>query len=240
MNNPEQMTNSSESVPLRGSLRDRVLAWLAENVPPARVRHILGVEQMAGELARHHNLDEAKARTAGLMHDLAKYYNGDRLLEIASTEGIEIDPVCEVNPHLLHADASAIVARDEFSIEDREILHAIANHTLGNPHMSGLSCVVFVADALEPSRGNTPELEALRQTSHDDLYKSVWQVSDYTLRHLVDRRYLIHPRAILTRNWALVQWNAKKILRKKHLGEHLAKASLGSSCMLGDRTEIHP
>ncbi|MDY6783390.1 MAG: bis(5'-nucleosyl)-tetraphosphatase (symmetrical) YqeK [Cyanobacteriota bacterium] len=197
-------------------LRDRVLAWLAENVPPSRVRHILGVEQLACELARHHNLDENKAQTAGLMHDLAKYYKRDRLLEMARADGIEIDPVCEANPHLLQADVSAIVARDEFGIKDEEILQAIANHTLGQPHMSPLSCVVFVADALEPSRGETPELEAMRQTSQEDLYKSVWQTGDYTLRHLLDSRCLIHPRAILTRNWAIAQSNCKQNIKKNH------------------------
>jgi predicted HD superfamily hydrolase involved in NAD metabolism len=196
------------------SLRDRAIAWLVDNVPEARMRHILGVEQLAGELACHYGLDENKARTAGLMHDLAKYYQPARLLEMARAEGIEVDSVCAANPHLLHADASAIVARDQFAVEDEEILAAIANHTLGRPQMSELSCIVFVADALEPSRGDTTELEALRQGSWENLYKSVWQTSDYSLRSLVDRYRLIHPRTILTRNWALQQSKANKTLRK--------------------------
>lgn len=207
-------------------LRDRVIAWLADRVPESRIRHILGVEQLAGELAHHYSIDPNKARIAGLMHDLAKYFKPARLLEIARTEGIEIDGVCEANPHLLHADVSAVVARDEFGIEDEEILLAIANHTLGNPQMSELSCIVFVADALEPSRGNGPELQALRQASWENFYKSVWQTSDYSLRYLVDSRHLIHPRTILTRNWALEQSKANKTLRKKHFGEHLASPSL--------------
>ncbi len=32
-------------------MHDRVLAWLEEEVPPSRIRHILGVEAMAEELA---------------------------------------------------------------------------------------------------------------------------------------------------------------------------------------------
>ena len=42
-------------------MRDRVLAWLEENVPPSRIEHILGVEQMSLELARHYQLDGTKA-----------------------------------------------------------------------------------------------------------------------------------------------------------------------------------
>ena len=184
-------------------MRDQVLTWLADNVPASRLQHILGVEQMSIELAQHYHLDEEKAAQAGLMHDLAKYFKPNVLLQIARDAGIEVDTVCEATPHLLHADVSAIVAREEFGMQDESVLQAIALHTLGRPGMSLLSCVVFVADSLEPGRGNTPELEALRQVSRQDLYKAVWLTCDYSLRFLLASRCLIHPRTILTRNWAL-------------------------------------
>ncbi len=184
-------------------MRDQVLTWLADNVPASRLQHILGVEQMSIELAQHYHLDGEKAAQAGLMHDLAKYFKPNVLLQIARDAGIEVDPVCEATPHLLHADVSAIVAREEFGMQDESVLQAIALHTLGRPGMSLLSCVVFVADSLEPGRGNTPELEALRQVSRQDLYKAVWLTCDYSLRFLLASRCLLHPRTILTRNWAL-------------------------------------
>ncbi|UNU23869.1 bis(5'-nucleosyl)-tetraphosphatase (symmetrical) YqeK [Microcoleus vaginatus] len=183
--------------------REIVLAWLSERVPAARIKHILGVEQTAGDLARHYGLDEAKARSAGLLHDLAKYFKPQLLLQMARAEGLELDSVLEAHPHLLHADASAIVARDEFGVVDGEILDAIANHTLGRPNMSQLSCTVFIADSIEPSRGNTAQLEALREASLQNLYAAVWQSSDYSLKYLVETRCYIHPRTVLTRNWAL-------------------------------------
>lgn len=184
-------------------LRQRVLDWLADNVPPARIEHILGVEQMAIDLARHHNLDVEKAAQAGLMHDLAKYFKSHRLLEMARTEGLPLDPVDEINPHLLHADVGAIVARDRFGVTDLQILAAIANHTLGRPEMDDLSCVVFLADSLEPGRGDTPELNALRQASFENLHQAVWMNCDASFQFLIAARRLIHPRALLTRNWFL-------------------------------------
>ena len=184
-------------------MRDQVLAWLANNVPESRVNHILRVEQMALDLASHYNLDVEKAQSAGLMHDLAKYFKSQKLLEMARAEGLEIDPVSEATPHLLHADVSAIVARDIFGIKDEEVLQAIANHTLGRPGMSLLSCVVFLADSLEPGRGNTLELEALRLRSYQDLYQAVWLTCDYSLKFLLETHCLIHPRTIATRNWFL-------------------------------------
>jgi predicted HD superfamily hydrolase involved in NAD metabolism len=69
--------------------------------------------------------------------------------------------------------------------------------------MSDLSCIVFIADALEPNRGDTPELNALRQLSYQNLHKSVQQTCDYSLKYLLSSHCPIHPRTVLTRNWAL-------------------------------------
>lgn len=184
-------------------MRDRVVAWLADNVPDSRLQHILRVEQMSHELAGYHNLDVQKAAQAGLMHDLAKYFKPQLLLEMARSEGLELDPVDEANPHLLHAEVGAIVAKNQFGVRDEEILQAIQNHTLGRPGMSLLSCTVFLADSLEPGRGNAPELESLRQESRQNLYKAVWGTCDYSLKYLIETHRLIHPRTIQTRNGAM-------------------------------------
>ncbi|MEG3439282.1 bis(5'-nucleosyl)-tetraphosphatase (symmetrical) YqeK [Pannus brasiliensis CCIBt3594] len=184
-------------------MRERAIAWLRENVNEHRLQHILGVESTSVELARHHDLDPVKAGQAGLLHDLAKFFKPKKLLAMAESAGIEIDEICAEHPHLLHADVSAVVAREEFGITDEEILDAIRNHTLGRPGMSALSCVVFVADALEPGRGDTPELNALRQLGFQDLYKCVQQTSDHSLKYLLNSACPIHPRTVLTRNWAL-------------------------------------
>lgn len=185
------------------SLRQRVLQWLSQQVSQRRLDHILRVEQMSLDLASRHGLNVNKAAIAGLMHDLAKNFPPHRLLHMARTQGLDIDIVLENNPHLLHADVGAIVAREEFGIEDEEILSAIANHTLGSPRMSPLSCVVFLADSLEPGRGDTSELNELRREAKIDLYRGVWRTADATISYLIDRHLPIHPRAVLTRNWAL-------------------------------------
>lgn len=191
-------------------MRQKVLAWLTENVPSSRINHILRVEQMAVELAQHYQLDREKAATAGLMHDLAKYFPSKKLLQMAELAGLEIDEVMVASPHLLHADVSAIVARESFGIQDEEVLQAIANHTLGRPGMSPLSCIVFLADTLEPGRGDSAELQALRKTSFTNLERAVWLTCDYTFKFLLESPSLIHPRAIATRNWFLQKSKTKQ------------------------------
>lgn len=188
---------------LDGKLRNRVLTWLESQVPEARVRHVLGVEEMAIALARTHGASPYQAAIAAVMHDLAKYFKPQLLLSMAIEAGLPLDPVDEANPHLLHADVGAIVAHREFGVTDQDILAAIANHTLGQPGMSTLSCVVFLADTLEAGRGDTSELNQLRETSQQNLTKAVWMTCDYTFKHLLDTGRLIHPRALKTRNWFL-------------------------------------
>ncbi|MEM6614788.1 MAG: bis(5'-nucleosyl)-tetraphosphatase (symmetrical) YqeK [Cyanobacteria bacterium P01_C01_bin.72] len=190
-------------------MRDRVIAWLRQNVSNHRLQHILGVESTCITLARCHQLNEQQAAQAGLLHDLAKFFPPKKILKIATEANIPVDQICLDHPHLLHADIGAVVAQREFKIKDPEILTAIANHTLGAPQMSKLSCVVFIADVLEPNRGDNERLAAMRVVAQENLYKCVQQTSDYSLEYLLSKRKIIHPRTVLTRNWALAQVQAK-------------------------------
>lgn len=183
--------------------RQSILEWLSEHVPTSRLEHILRVETFSEALAQHHGVNPEAAAQAGLMHDLAKFFKPKKLLKMARNEGITIDDVFEANPHLLHADVSAIVARETFGVSDETLLNAIANHTLGQPGMDALSCIVFLADSLEPGRGDTEILQDLRRASHANLHKAVWMTCDYTLQHLIKTKRAIHPRVISTRNWFL-------------------------------------
>ncbi|MEO0406232.1 MAG: bis(5'-nucleosyl)-tetraphosphatase (symmetrical) YqeK [Cyanobacteria bacterium P01_A01_bin.135] len=183
--------------------RPQIVDWLTATLPAPRLAHVLRVEQTSVELAHRHGLDVGKAALAGLLHDTAKYFSPERLLALAEANHLPLDEVLRDNPRLLHADVGAIVAREKFGVRDPQVLQAIANHTLGRPAMDGLSCAVFLADGLEPGRGNTPELEKLRQVSQHDLHSAVWLACDRTLRHLLDNNRFIHLRAIATRNWFL-------------------------------------
>jgi predicted HD superfamily hydrolase involved in NAD metabolism len=148
-----------------------------------------------------------------------------RLLEMARVEGLPIDPVDEANPHLLHADVGAIVARDQFGVVDPAVLAAIADHTLGRPGMPDLSCVVFLADSLEPGRGDTPELEALRQTCYQNLHQAVWLNCDASIRYLLETRRLIHPRTLMTRNWFLQNARSGEVRAESRPGSPVRSVS---------------
>ncbi|MGB6296119.1 MAG: hypothetical protein WBF90_08015 [Rivularia sp. (in: cyanobacteria)] len=49
------------------------------------------------------------------------------------TNEMTLNQIFEVNPHLLHADVSAIVARNTFGVSDTQRLNTIADRALGRP-----------------------------------------------------------------------------------------------------------
>ncbi len=202
---PLAANSPSSPAPHSRAKRAEVVAWLEQSVPSSRFQHILGVEAMARDLAQCHGVSPDLAERAGLMHDLAKCFRPKELLRRAIAANLPLDPVLEATPHLLHADVGALVAQEQFGETHPEVLDAIRNHTLGQRDMSVLSCVVYLADALEPNRGDTPELRALRRISTTHLFQAVWAVADASIRHLLDRPALIHPRTLQTRNWAFQQ-----------------------------------
>ena len=191
-------------------LRREVLHWLEKAVTAKRRQHILRVEAMAIALAQQHNLAVDRAQQAGLMHDLAKCFTPSQLLAVAEAEGWTLDPAETDCPHLLHASVGAVVARDTFGVTNPQVLNAIAHHTLGSPDMDALGCVVYVADSLEPGRGDTPQLQHLRQLSYRDLWGATYETCVASLQHLLENRRPVHPRTILTHNSLLPSHRHRK------------------------------
>jgi predicted HD superfamily hydrolase involved in NAD metabolism len=117
-----------------------------------RYTHILSVARTAERLARTHGVDAASARVAGLLHDLARLYPGERLLRECAERGMPIDEFERENPVVLHARLGAELARDWFGVTDEAILSAIRKHTLAAATMSPLDEILYLADGLEPCR----------------------------------------------------------------------------------------
>lgn len=177
-----------------------VLIWLEAHVSPKRLDHILGVEKTAHALALHYREDAQKAAWAGLLHDLAKHFPPRKLLAEAQRFGLVVDPVCQKNPHLLHADIGAALAQELFGETDAQVLQAIANHTLGNPEMDRLSQILYLADWIEPMRKG-PEVDHLRTLAWDNLEEATMLGCFYVLEDLSKNGQPVHPRTQCTYDW---------------------------------------
>ena len=119
-----------------------ILEWLKKNLSEKRYIHSVGTAQCAKELAKQFNLDENKAYWAGLLHDCAKCFDKEKLLEIIN-ENLNVNQNELMNYKTLHAPVSAHCAKNDLGICDDEILSAIRWHTLGKLEMSDFEKIIF-------------------------------------------------------------------------------------------------
>jgi predicted HD superfamily hydrolase involved in NAD metabolism len=117
-----------------------------------RYAHTLRVARLAARLASAHGADPASARTAGMLHDLARLYGGQRLIAECEARALPIDAFERRNPVVLHARLGAELAREQFGVTDETTLDAIRRHTVAASTMTRLDAVLYLADALEPGR----------------------------------------------------------------------------------------
>lgn len=167
--------------------------WLKDNLVEERYIHSLGVMEAAVELARMFNLDVEKARLAGLLHDAAKCFPNEKLLEIIKEHIPEVHECELLNYKTLHAPVSAYLAKTKFNVTDVEILDAIRWHTLGRCGMSNFEKIIFLADKIEArTRDLTFRNECMELLKENNgLDKALFKCFEATIKSLVDRRLAI-------------------------------------------------
>jgi len=127
-----------------------------------------------------------RALIAGILHDCAKAFSDEQLIEDCDKYAIPVTEVERRNGFLLHGKLGAFYARTKYYITDEEILSAISYHTTGRPGVTDLEKVVFLADYLEPFRTQptTPELSEIRRIAFQDIDQAVYLALQNTLRYL--------------------------------------------------------
>ncbi|AGL02711.1 bis(5'-nucleosyl)-tetraphosphatase (symmetrical) YqeK [Desulfoscipio gibsoniae] len=164
-----------------------------------RIQHSLGVRVTASRLAELYGADREQAAIAGLLHDCGRDLPGEELLALARQHLVPVDDIEEALPVLLHAPVGALLARQQFGVEDEAVLRAIDLHTLGGETMTLLDKIVFVADKMEPGRV-FPGVAELRQIAQQNLDRAVLWCFDAAITLSVRNGELIHPRAVHARN----------------------------------------
>jgi predicted HD superfamily hydrolase involved in NAD metabolism len=160
-----------------------------------RYAHVVRVARLADRLAQRHGEDPARARLAGLLHDLARLHSTGALVAECAARGLAIDGFERRNPIVLHARLGAELARERFGVDDEGVLDAIRRHTVGAPDMSRLDAIVYVADGLEPGR-DFPEREALERLAFADLDRALEAVLRSSLRYLRTRGLEAAPQTL--------------------------------------------
>jgi nicotinate-nucleotide adenylyltransferase len=132
-----------------------------ESLSQSRFLHSRNAALLAWDLCLRFGLDPLAGYLAGIAHDLGKPLSGERLLEMAASDGEEIAALERQKPSLLHGRAAAVLLRERFGISDGDIIEAVAWHTQGRAGMGPLAKAVYIADKLEVSREADPALQDL-------------------------------------------------------------------------------
>lgn len=167
---------------------EELVNWLKDNLNEERYIHSLGTAQCAKELAQKFNLDCKKAYIAGLLHDCAKCFPKEKLVEIIH-ENIDVEESEMLNYKTLHAPVSAYYAKNQFGVSDEEILSAIRWHTLGKLEMSNFEKIIFLADKIEPNTRDKEYSAIIKSYLEEEngLNKALLKCYKETIKSLVKR-----------------------------------------------------
>ena len=163
---------------------DEMDAALRKILGAQRYRHSQGVRYTAAALAMAHGADPAKAETAGILHDCAKYMSDENMLKTAKKLKLEITETESKNPSLLHAKVGACFAQRKYGITDPDILSSIRYHTTGKGGMNLLEKIIFIADYIEPGRFKADHLPEIRRMAFKDLDECIFMILHDTLEYL--------------------------------------------------------
>lgn len=149
---------------------NNIVKEIEKRLSPSRFSHVMSVASFAKEVARANNIDEDDAYLAGILHDVAKCYDDNTLKEKYI---IPYLPEYLSYPSFsYHAYVGAYIAKNEFDIEDENILKAIANHCLVTLSMGRLEKLIYLSDKVEPTRKFKDVFDDVRKMCYVDIDKA--------------------------------------------------------------------
>ena len=164
---------------------------LKSKLDPMRYEHSLSVSFTCVALAMRYGYDLNKAELAGLLHDCAKRYNDQTIIEKCRKKGISLTEDELGAPATIHARLGAWMAEHKFGISVPEILSAIACHTTGKPEMGLLDKILYVADYIEARRYKAENLDEMRRLAFIDLDQALCRIMGGTLEYLEGKHAFI-------------------------------------------------
>jgi len=166
-------------------LIQRIEAAARDALNTERFLHSRNTAIAAYDLCLRYGINPMTGYLAGIAHDLAKQLDGKQLLKILKSKNniFKISALEYEKPNLLHGKAAAVLLREHFYINNKDVLEAVAFHTLGSEHMGLLAKIVYIADKTEISRNIDPALRkmCLKGSKESDLDSILYVVLEKTI-----------------------------------------------------------
>lgn len=175
-----------------------------------RYIHSQGVKKRIEELAKIYHIDVETAKKVGIAHDVAKEMSVEESMQYVKENGIILDDMEKKIPYLLHGKIGADYCKKKYGFT-KEMQKAIEYHTTGNPNMDLLAKILYAADKTEENRKFVQyDIEYERKLANEDIDQALVFMLEETIKYNMEKRKLIHPDSILTRNDLLEQIENKE------------------------------
>jgi nicotinate-nucleotide adenylyltransferase len=126
-----------------------------------RFLHSRNTALLAHDLCRRLGMNPKAGYLAGIAHDLAKQTDPKLLMKLVKDDGLPVTEIEKGKPNLLHGRAAAVLLKERFCINNKDVLEAVAFHTFGKENMNPLAKVIYIADKAEVSRNVDPALRKM-------------------------------------------------------------------------------
>ncbi len=164
---------------------------------------------LSRKIAESHGAETEKCDLGASAHDIARHWTENKLITEARRLRLDITEVENDEPLLLHGPIGAHWLRNRLACSDLEIVSAVNYHTTGRPEMSQVEKIVFIADKIEPRKiEKHPELGTILDIVMDDLDGAILRYLALRIRSIMADGGVVHPRALDTWNWLVLNRNS--------------------------------
>ncbi len=181
------------------ALQTKIECYIKKNLTQKRLEHTYSVCDMAILLNKSNNLNisEKSIIYSSYLHDASRYYKLEEMKSILDKNNIAYKS--HYNEGLLHAKVSMIIAKNDFCIEDADIINAILYHTTGRAEMSMLEKIIYASDYLEPLR-KLDKADEIREIAIKDFNKALLLTIIESISFVLSQKQYLDTDSILMYN----------------------------------------
>lgn len=171
---------------------------LQDTLTPRRFLHVLGVTHTAVALAMRHGRNSETVALAALLHDVSKPIKPDEIRRQMQAWGTDIEPDDLDHPQIWHGMHAEKCASEWDALKGRgdrsAILEGVKYHSTAEENTSPEAQIVYLADALEPSR-DYDGIDELRSKARRSINEGLEGVLNYKREYVLKKDGNISPRA---------------------------------------------
>lgn len=170
-------------------LIDKIKNRLKSTLSKERYNHSISTAKMAEEMANKNGLNVKDVIIAALLHDVGKEFSNEECEIYMKKYNIPGYMSYKENRYMLHGAIAHFIAKEEYHIQNIDILNSIYYHTTGRWGMTLMERIIYLADKIELSRkGNF-------------LDEHRWNYEKFGVNYALEKYMLANIEYLKSKNW---------------------------------------